>query len=95
MHAEMGILLLKLQMNSYQFSMSFFIKTLIFVLQDKFQELVFVAQINGTDWAFVYFFSYILYFLPEGISLNRNRQEEKLQFCFIEVSVHQGCISST
>lgn len=30
------------------------------------------------------FSSYILYFRPEGISLNLNRQEEKLQFCFIE-----------
>ena len=33
---EMGIFLLKLQMNSDQLSMSVFIKTLIFALQDKF-----------------------------------------------------------
>lgn len=79
MHAEMGIFLLKLQMNSDQLSISgFLVKTLIFVFQDKFQELVFVAQIDGTDWRFAYFFSYILYFLPEGISLNLNRQEEKI-----------------
>jgi len=40
--------------------------------------LVFVAQINGTDWAIACVFSYILYFLPEIISLNLNRQEEKI-----------------
>lgn len=37
MHAEMGIFLLKLQMNSDQLSISgFLVKTLIFVFQDKF-----------------------------------------------------------
>lgn len=47
-----------------------------------------MAQISGTDWARLFFQLQLV--LAFRISLNLNRQEEKLQFCFIEKFLYSG-----